>query len=292
MPSGNDAARVFLHPKSIAGDCISVRGDAREFVGSPGPVEETKFPGSETQRKGNKMKILTRVSITFLLLLVASSLPASTTWTNFNSIDLGTGTVTGTMGGITVTYTSSDLNSNTQINNIGTNYWLCGVSYCPVYSAQGITPPNTVDMVSLNGYNVEHTLTFSSPVTNPVMALISLGEPPYYNPNYHTTYYFDQKPTILTSGAGWWVPGFTGSLNYTGTNGVQGIEGNGLVEFHGTYSEISWRGVDANAEYWSGLNVGTTPELNVGTTPEPGTLITLGSGIIGLAGVLRRNINL
>ena len=32
--------------------------------------------------------------------------------------------------------------------------------------------------------------------------------------------------------------------------------------------------------------------LNTGTTPEPGTLIMLGSGIIGLAGVLRRRINL
>ena len=28
------------------------------------------------------------------------------------------------------------------------------------------------------------------------------------------------------------------------------------------------------------------------TTPEPGTLIMLGSGIVGLAGVLRRKINL
>ena len=28
------------------------------------------------------------------------------------------------------------------------------------------------------------------------------------------------------------------------------------------------------------------------TTPEPGTLVMFGTGILGLAGVLRRNINL
>lgn|SRR5271165_5138838 len=223
-----------------------------------------------------------RVSLVVILCLAFCSpaVWAGTIWTHFNNI--GSGTVTGTMGGVTVTYTSADLNGNTQINNTGTDYWYCAQfgSICPVYyyPPQGITPPDTVDMVSLNGYNVTHTLTFSSPVTNPVMAIISLGDPgPYY-----TTYYFDHPPTILTSGAGWWVPGFTGSLIYTGVNGIQGIEGNGLVEFYGTYSEISWTGDDANAEYWNGFNVGAVP--------EPGTLALLGTSIVGLAGMLRRKL--
>ena len=32
--------------------------------------------------------------------------------------------------------------------------------------------------------------------------------------------------------------------------------------------------------------------VGVSITPEPGTFVTLGSGIIGLAGILRRKINL
>lgn len=217
-----------------------------------------------------------RASLVVIFCLVFGSpfVWAGTIWTHFNSIDLGTGTVTGTMGGITVTYTSTDLNANTQINNIGTNYWYCGGSYCPVYyyPPQGITPPDTVDMISIWGYGVAHTITFSSPVTNPVMALISLGQPTVF-----TTYYFDQPFSILTSGGGWWGGG---SLNFISPNGLEGIEGDGLVQFNGTFSQITWTG--ANPEYWNGFNVGTIP--------EPGTLALLGTGVVGLAGVLRRKL--
>jgi hypothetical protein len=214
----------------------------------------------------------------FCLVIVAAQGSWATVWTQFNS--MSTGTVMGSMGGVTVIYTSTDLNGNTQINNLGTNYWLCGATYCPVYyyAPLGITPPDTVDMVSLNGNNVIHTITFSSPVTNPFMAIISLGQPS----TFFTTYYFDQPFTILTSGAGWWVPSFTGSLNYLGTNGLQGVEGNGLIEFPGTITQISWTGDDANAEYWNGFNVGTTP--------EPGTLALLGTSLLGAAGMLRRRL--
>ncbi|HZD30328.1 MAG TPA: hypothetical protein VE779_01580 [Candidatus Angelobacter sp.] len=122
------------------------------------------------------MKRVLLVSL-FCFVIVAVQASGATVWTQFNNISPGT--VTGTMGGVTVTYTSTDLNGNTQINDVGTNYWLCGTTYCPVYyyPPLGINPPNTVDMVSLNGTSATHTITFSSPVSNPVMALISLGDP-------------------------------------------------------------------------------------------------------------------
>ena len=195
-----------------------------------------------------------------------------TVWTQFNSMDLGTGTVTGTLAGITVTYTSTDLNW-AQINNIGTNWWLCGASMCPAYIAPGVTPPDTVDMISINGFNVAHTISFSSPVADPVMALISLGQPTVF-----TTYYFDQPFTILKDGAGWW--GGPGTLQTVSGNGLQGIEGDGLVQFNGTFSQITWTG--ATAEYWNGFNVGTTP--------EPGTLALLGTSMVGVAAMLRRKL--
>jgi hypothetical protein len=50
---------------------------------------------------------------------------------------------------------------------------------------------------------------------------------------------------------------------------------------------------DQNATDYSSVNVNTPVTASfVSATPEPGTLVMFGSGIIGLAGVLRRKINL
>jgi hypothetical protein len=76
-----------------------------------------------------------------------------------------------------------------------------------------------------------------------------------------------------------------GSLNTVPGNGLQGTEGNGLAQFTGTYSEISW--VGTNPEDWNGFSVGA---FGSGTTPEPSSLVLLGSGIVGLAGIVRRKI--
>lgn len=198
----------------------------------------------------------------------------ATTWTDLNGV--APGTVTGTLNGVTVTYTGTDLNW-AQINNAGTNWWLCGASPCAAYYASGVTPPDNVDMISINGDGSEHTITFSSPVTDPIMALISLGQPSVF-----TTYYFDQPFSILNDGPGWW--GGPGTLNLVSGNGLEGVEGDGLVQFNGTFSQISWTG--ANPEYWNGFNVG----VNSAATPEPSSLFLLGSGLLGAFGAIRRKL--
>ena len=128
-------------------------------------------------------------------------------------------------------------------------------------------------MISINGYNVEHAITFSSPIANPVMALISLGQPSVF-----TSYYFDQPFTVLKDGPGWW--GGPGTLQTVNGNGLHGIEGDGLVRFNGTFSQITWTG--ATPEYWNGFNVGATP--------EPGALALVGTSVVGVAGMLRRKL--
>ena len=55
-------------------------------------------------------------------------------------------------------------------------------------------------------------------------------------------------------------------------------------------SFLTFSVVDVNGN--NDLAIGTVSFQNGSTTPEPGTLIMLGSGVLGLAGVLRRKINL
>ncbi|HVP53515.1 MAG TPA: PEP-CTERM sorting domain-containing protein [Candidatus Eisenbacteria bacterium] len=227
------------------------------------------------------MKRLSAALLLCVLTMCAQGLWASAfAWAHLNSGGSGMVAGTITLGAqmINVTYTSSDLYF-WQINDMGTDWWsggACG-GPCPVYNdpIAGISPPDTVDMIALVGNSNMHTLTFSTPVTNPVLAIISLGQP-----SVHTTYYFDHPFTILTSGGGWWGGG---SLATVTGNGLQGTEGDGLVEFVGTYSEISWTG--AIPEAWNGFNVGSFASSS--TIPEPASMVLLGTGLLGIAGVMR-----
>ena len=113
-----------------------------------------------------------------------------------------------------------------------------------------------------------NTITFSSAVTNPALAIWSLG-------NGSTPASFDFIGSVPTIVAGGPSAEYGGGGIFPCPLSVCGVEGNGTVVFSGTYTSISWQ--NPGGENWFGVTAG------VAATPEPGFYALLGLGLGGLA---------
>jgi hypothetical protein len=225
------------------------------------------------------MKGLTRAG-RGLALLATLALPARLTaqvaWTDWTSATVGTaGSATGTLTigltPITVGYTGEVFNQ-TQTSG-GIDYWAVGNAY----SATG--RPTGSDIITLTGgQRITQTITFSSAITNPVMAILSLGQP-----NVPRYYDFNAPFTILSSGNGYWGGNPAGSLFTTATaNELLGIEGHGVIQFNGTYTSLSW--TVPQEETWHGFTIGAATTV----TPEPASMTLLATGLAGVVAAARR----
>ena len=133
-----------------------------------------------------------------------------------------------------------------QFNGGGTNYWSpLSTPYTGAIVANA--PPGT-DIIELNQLTSKR-ITFSRPVRNPLMAIVSL------NANGYT---FDQDFTILSgnNAPGFWGTGTAvrttpaaGQYRVTGTG-----EFHGVVMFTGVVSQINF--TSTVAETWNGFTVG------------------------------------
>ena len=216
-----------------------------------------------------------------LALLVAAALPAQATaqvaWTDWTAASVGTagsavGTLTIGLTPITVRYTG-EVYGQTQTSGGGTDYWAPGNAY----SATG--RPTGTDIITLTGgKQITQTLTFDAPIANPVMAILSLGQP-----GLRRYYDFDAPYTIMSSGAGFWGGDPSGSLFTTSVaNELAGDEGHGVIQFNGTYTSISW--TVPVEETWHGFTIGAATTV----TPEPASMTLLATGLIGVVGAARR----
>lgn len=220
------------------------------------------------------MKI-SRFAAVLAVISVAAATPTTAsaqTWTSWNSN--GPNIFNGTLLGTSVTYMGNYAGGNLTGGG-GTDYF----SPSGAYTQGGLTAPNTGGNVGFIQFIAPSTgtLSFSSPMTNLYMALISVGQP-----NYGVSYTFDQAFTVLSNNntnCAYWG---CGSYTQVG-NTLTGYEFSGTIQFAGTVSSLSIS-TDPN-ENWHGITVGADA---VSVTPEPASLVLMGTGLAGIAGLARR----
>ena len=205
-----------------------------------------------------------------LALISAQALAAPVNWTNWTS------NTAGTIGGVNVTY-SGELSGLSGVNF---------PSWTPVATWQdgsiiNNAPPASGRMVQLVGSIGSlvqiNTITFSTPVSNPVFAIWSLGQiniPARFD-------FINATPTFVAGGAS---AEFAGVPITVFGNSVLGSEGNGSVVFNGTFSSLSW--TNPLFENYYGFTVG----INAGTSviPVPAAAWLFGSGLLAMVAAWRR----
>jgi hypothetical protein len=231
-----------------------------------------------TLRSGSQMSKISHRFAQLIFCLSAVSLVAALgqttsagtiSWTDWTTASDGVpGSAFGSLSlGGTVSVSYSGEVAFAQINDAGTNWWIPGSTYT---SATVSNAPSGTDIIALSGANpsLVDTITFSRPVTDPIMTIFSLG-----SPTITSELTFDVPFTILSSGPNAFF-GFV-SLNELPGNVLQGNEGNGTIEFTGTYSQISW--TDDTFEFWHGFTIGA-PESQSVPEPSSAVLMALGAG--------------
>lgn len=194
-------------------------------------------------------------------------------WTTWNAATTTTGqtggSITGTTaGGVTVGYAG-------EVESLQANY----PSWTPTGTFSGgdvgNPPPVSGGIIQLFGGNTNvDTITFSQAVTNPVLAIWSLGQGSI-NAQFD---FINATPTFESGGPS---AEYNGSAITVSGNNVYGSEGNGTVEFKGTFTQLSW--TNPVYEDWYGVTVG------VSAVPEPSTYAFFFAGLALMGWLIRRN---
>lgn len=217
-----------------------------------------------------------KVILSFLILAVLTVPVQAATigWTQWTSKTIGNpGSAEGVIslpgaGNVNVKYTGELFNAGDQGN------W---DQYSGTYTAPGVVDnqPNPANIsIQLRGGNsILNQIVFSTPLVDPVLAVQSLGQI-----SNRAIYDFTESFTILAQGPGHWGGG-SASLSQSG-NSLIGYEGNGILQFSGAYSSISWTVPDG--ENYHMFTVGSASAV-----PLPASMFLLGSGLGCLVAIRR-----
>lgn len=187
----------------------------------------------------------------FAVAALAGVAQADVDWVDWQSAT--STSVTGVANGITATYTGGFQLAQT---NGGTNYWNSSSTYVSATVPNAPPDSDIIELATVGG-----TLSFSQAVTDPIMAIVSLGRP-----NVGSKWHFDAPFQIVSQGAGFWG---SGPLTNPSGNTLQGNEGHGVIQFKGTFTSISWEVTEG--ESWAGFTV---------AVPSPGSAAALAAGLL------------
>lgn len=174
-------------------------------------------------------------------------------WTAANA---GAGTASGTIslpGGQTVGVSLRVRNPNGSAGSFFGSQLTCGTAFwtannsAPYKSASVLNGPPACDIIQLaGGSSSTYEITFSEPVSDPIMPVLSLG-----NHGAPTYYDFDRQFQVVSSGTGYW-----GSGTFRADPGevLLGAEGHGTIRFIGSITTLSW--TVPRPEYWHGFTFG------------------------------------
>ncbi len=126
----------------------------------------------------------------------------------------------------------------------GTSYWRPSAPYVGDYVSNA---PPPCDIIALSGGNTSsYVITFSEPVQDPVMDILSLGS--------HGTpavYAFARTFEVISEGTGFWG---TGTYSIEPGQKLRGREWHGAIRFVGQLSTLSWTA--PLGEIWHGVTFG------------------------------------
>jgi hypothetical protein len=199
-------------------------------------------------------------------------------WTDWTSATAGTaGSASGTMGGVTVSYTGDLFFAQLTQTSGDVDAWQPTFTAYQTPAVDNLPPDHEILTLSQNGSS--NTLTFSSPVVNLVMGIVSLGGG--VGSLYGVDHDFDAPFTIISQGTGAYG---SGPLSVLPGDVLHGEEGHGFIHFTGPLTSLSWTSTIAAYEGFNGFQIGTTvPE------PSTGALLLAAATLAALVCRVRRN---